>query len=92
MQTRRFGGFCYSGVLVFGLAGLEPCAAAYSARRLRLPRGGGARQPDVLCAFAGLRARLAAVPFSRILCSDSLSTVRQDGRLEAVTRPITRAR
>jgi len=25
MQTRRFGGFCYSGVLVFGLAELEPC-------------------------------------------------------------------
>src|SRR6478672_9737912 len=28
MQTRRFGGFCYSGVLVFGLAGTEPCARA----------------------------------------------------------------
>ena len=39
MQTRRFGGFCYSGVLVFGLAGTEPCARAIPRAVIGCPAG-----------------------------------------------------
>ena len=48
MQTRRFGGFCYSGVLVFGLAGTELCARAIP----RAAIGGlAARQQGAVIAF-----------------------------------------
>src|SRR6476620_2388212 len=39
MQPRRFGGFCYSGVLVFGLAGTEPCARAIPRAVIGCPAG-----------------------------------------------------